>query len=182
MARRRRGRYGYGGYGWKLYVPVAQRRAEAARHMEQHFADGGVADPVRIDGRTIARSFWGRRWCEHLESFADYDNRLPRGRSYVRNGSVCHLEIGAGKITAKVAGTGSTKAAPSAAPMKGAVHGEATRTASTPERKASASGCRKRQAPGTSCASVATGNAPEKDKPNAKKSTAMPPTKAGDWS
>ena len=45
----------------------------------------------RIRGRTIARSFWGRGWCEHLESFSDYANRLPRGRTYVRNGSVCHL-------------------------------------------------------------------------------------------
>lgn len=105
MARRRRSRYGYGGFGWKPYVPVAQRRAKAARHMEKHFKNGEVADPVRIDGRTIARSFWGRRWCEHLESFADYENRLPRGRSYVRNGSVCHLEIHTGVIEAMVSGS-----------------------------------------------------------------------------
>ncbi|MDR1296720.1 MAG: hypothetical protein LBO05_04960 [Deltaproteobacteria bacterium] len=61
--------------------------------------------PVAIEGRTISRTFWGQRWCAHFESMADYENRLPRGRTYVRNGSVYHLEIGPGKISAKVAGS-----------------------------------------------------------------------------
>jgi len=61
--------------------------------------------PVEIDGRKIAKTFWGEAWCDHLESFSDYDNRLPRGRTYVRNGSVCHLEIKKGEVLAKVAGS-----------------------------------------------------------------------------
>ena len=66
---------------------------------------GKDVQPVRIEGRTIARSFWGKRWCEHLESFSDYANRLPRGRTYVRNGLVCHLEIHPGRIDAMVSGS-----------------------------------------------------------------------------
>jgi hypothetical protein len=65
----------------------------------------GLHRPVVIEGRTISRTFWGQRWCAHFESMADYENRLPRGRTYVRNGSVYHLEIGPGKISAKVAGS-----------------------------------------------------------------------------
>jgi uncharacterized Zn finger protein len=61
--------------------------------------------PVEIEGRKIARTFWGEAWCDHLESFSDYENRLPRGRTYVRNGSVCHLEIREGEVQAKVAGS-----------------------------------------------------------------------------
>ncbi|HEY3490179.1 MAG TPA: SWIM zinc finger family protein [Candidatus Deferrimicrobiaceae bacterium] len=61
--------------------------------------------PVHIAGRKIAESFWGKAWCDHMESFGDYVNRLPRGRSYVRNGSVCHLEIRGGLITAIVSGS-----------------------------------------------------------------------------
>jgi uncharacterized Zn finger protein len=61
--------------------------------------------PVVIEGRKIARTFWGRAWCDHLESFSDYSNRLPRGRTYVRNGSICHLVIDKGKIEALVSGT-----------------------------------------------------------------------------
>ncbi|MDE0459111.1 MAG: hypothetical protein OXI15_17580, partial [Chromatiales bacterium] len=61
--------------------------------------------PIEIEGRAIARSFWGKRWCEHLESFSDYANRLPRGRTYVRNGSVCHLAIRTGRIDAIVSGS-----------------------------------------------------------------------------
>lgn len=61
--------------------------------------------PLTIEGRTIARSFWGKRWCSHLESYSDYANRLPRGRTYARSGAVGHLEIHAGRIEAAVKGS-----------------------------------------------------------------------------
>ena len=66
---------------------------------------GKPIQPVEIEGRTIARSFWGKGWCDHLESFSDFANRLPRGRRYVRNGSVCHLEIRPGHVEAIVSGS-----------------------------------------------------------------------------
>ena len=66
---------------------------------------GKDIQPIEIEGRAIARSFWGKRWCEHLESFSDYANRLPRGRTYARNGSVCHLAIRTGRIDAIVSGS-----------------------------------------------------------------------------
>lgn len=53
----------------------------------------------------MAQGFWGRRWCEHLESFSEYAARLAHGRAYVRNGSVCHLAIDAGGIDAMVVGS-----------------------------------------------------------------------------
>jgi uncharacterized Zn finger protein len=101
------GRYGngYGYGGWAPYVPVAQRRQQAEKKMGALRKKGVNIQPVTIDGRKIARSFWGEAWCEHLESFSDFENRLPRGRSYVRNGSVCHMAVAKGKIEAKVAGS-----------------------------------------------------------------------------
>jgi uncharacterized Zn finger protein len=93
------------GWGWRPYVPVGQRRAQAFLEMEKLRKKGENIQPVAIAGRQIARTFWGRSWCEHLEKFSDYENRLPRGRTYVRNGSVCHLEIKPGKIAAKVSGS-----------------------------------------------------------------------------
>lgn len=90
---------------WSPYVPVARRRANALRKMEKLRKKGKDIQPVEIEGRTIARSFWGRGWCDHLESFSDYENRLPRGRTYVRNGSVCHLSIQPGRIEAIVSGS-----------------------------------------------------------------------------
>jgi len=95
----------YWGYGWRPYVPVAERRRKATLQMEKLRKKGKAVSPVRIEGRQIARTFWGKAWCEHLEKFSDYENRLPRGRSYVRNGSVCHLDIRKGEIQAKVAGS-----------------------------------------------------------------------------
>jgi uncharacterized Zn finger protein len=84
---------------------VAKRRAKALKQMQKLRKKGKKIDPVEIDGRTIARSFWGKAWCNHLESFSDFSNRLPRGRTYARNGSVCHLEILPGKIKAIVSGS-----------------------------------------------------------------------------
>ena len=90
---------------WAPYVPVAQQRARARREMDKLKKKGKHVQPVEIEGRTIARSFWGKAWCDHLESFSDFANRLPRGRRYVRNGSVCHLEIRPGHVEAIVSGS-----------------------------------------------------------------------------
>ena len=93
------------GWGYRPYVPVARRRAQAMVRMEKLRKKGADIQPVRIEGRKIAHTFWGQAWCQHLEKFSDYSNRLPRGRTYVRNGSVCHLDVQKGKIEAKVSGS-----------------------------------------------------------------------------
>ncbi len=92
-------------WGWPRYVPVAERRAKAALQMLARRKKGIIDQPVVIEGRKIARTFWGEAWCSHLEKFSDYENRLPRGRTYVRNGSVCHLTISKGKVEALVIGS-----------------------------------------------------------------------------
>jgi hypothetical protein len=91
--------------GWPLYVPVAERRKKAAREMEKLRKKGHLVAPVVLEGRTIARTFWGKAWCDNLESYRDYDSRLPRGRSYVRNGAVIDLQILPLEIRAMVSGS-----------------------------------------------------------------------------
>ena len=92
-------------YGYQPYVPVAQRQAEAAMAMAKLARAGKKISPVVIQGRNIATTFWGIAWCENLESYSDFANRLPRGRTYARNGSVVHLEIGKGQIASMVRGS-----------------------------------------------------------------------------
>lgn len=92
-------------YGWAPYVTVAERRAKARKQMEKLKKKGLAVQPVETGGRKIATSFWGKGWCDHMESFSDFENRLPRGRTYVRNGSVCHLAIESGQIKAIVSGS-----------------------------------------------------------------------------
>jgi len=99
---------GYGWYewsGWRPYVTVAERRRSAAREMAKLRRKGRPVSPVIIDGRTIARTFWGQAWCENLERYSDFSNRLPRGRTYVRNGSVLDLQIAPGEVQALVSGS-----------------------------------------------------------------------------
>jgi uncharacterized Zn finger protein len=84
---------------------VHERRQQAAQEARRFAKNGHVLSPVAIEGRTIAQSFWGKAWCENLESYRDYESRLPRGRSYVRHGAVIDLKIASGQITALVCGT-----------------------------------------------------------------------------
>lgn len=92
-------------WGWKPYVPVAERRRKAMREMEKRRKHGNAVSPVIIEGRTIVKTFWGKAWCENLERYSDFANRLPRGRTYVRNGSVIDLQIDSGTIHALVSGS-----------------------------------------------------------------------------
>lgn len=92
-------------WGYKPYVPVAQRRANAAKQVKLLSKKGQTVSPVVIEGRRIAASFWGKAWCDNLERYSDYASRLPRGRTYVRNGSVVHLAIFEGSVEALVSGS-----------------------------------------------------------------------------
>ena len=92
-------------YGFKPYVSVGARRAQAARELAKLQKKGRKISPIVIEGRTIAGTFWGEAWCDNLERYSDFANRLPRGRSYVRNGSVVDLQVGPGSVTALVSGS-----------------------------------------------------------------------------
>ncbi len=105
--------------GFKPYVPVAERRKSAEQAMGRMRRSGVTLQPVTIEGRHIAQTFWGKAWCDHLESYSDFENRLPRGRTYVRNGSVCHLEILRGRINAKVQGSSMYDVAVDIRPLPG---------------------------------------------------------------
>ena len=85
--------------------PWHERRREAAKKLAKLKKKGQSVSPVTIEGRAIAKSFWGKSWCTNLERYSDYENRLPRGRTYVRNGSVVDLQIAKGKVSAVVSGS-----------------------------------------------------------------------------
>lgn len=94
-------------WNYRPYVSVAQRRANAAKEIRRIEKEGKEIEPLgELSHRLkIATSFWGRAWCDHLEALGDYENRLPRGRTYVRNGSVQHLSMERGRIESLVQGS-----------------------------------------------------------------------------
>jgi uncharacterized Zn finger protein len=87
------------------YVSVADRQKEAAREVARLKKKGQEITPVVITGQKISQSVWGKAWCANLERYSDFESRLPRGRSYVRNGSVIHLKIKRGQVLAMVSGS-----------------------------------------------------------------------------
>ncbi|MEY4582537.1 MAG: hypothetical protein RL701_7240 [Pseudomonadota bacterium] len=95
-------------YDYPAYVPVAKRLANGKKKLEQLAKKRGrPLAPVAVERKhkLIANSFWGKAWCEQLALHSDYASRLPRGRTYVRNGSVLDLHISRGKVEAYVAGS-----------------------------------------------------------------------------
>jgi uncharacterized Zn finger protein len=105
-------------FGWKPYVSVAERRKKAAREVTKLHKKGKTGAPVVVQGRTLATTFWGKAWCSNLESYSDYANRLPRGRTYVRNGSVVDLPVSGGEIRALVIGSQLYKVTVKVSPLQ----------------------------------------------------------------
>lgn len=83
-----------------------KRKSEASRVSAEK--KGKRLEPVVIQGRNIAKSWWGRAWCDNLERYADYESRLSRGKRYVKTGAVIDLSITKGRIQAKVQGSRKT--------------------------------------------------------------------------
>jgi uncharacterized Zn finger protein len=92
-------------FDWKPYVPVAKRRERAARWVAQLKLEGKTVSPVTAARGSIAKTYWGKAWCQNLERYSDYATRLPRGRTYLRNGSVIDLKIEEGEVVAQVMGS-----------------------------------------------------------------------------
>lgn len=63
--------------------------------------------PVQVTGK-LAKSWWAQAWNRNLESYADYENRIGRGRSYLRKGYVLDLQISPGLVQAQVQGSRAT--------------------------------------------------------------------------
>lgn len=105
--------------GWKPYVSAAEHRKKAEKAAAKARKTGASLSPVAASRGTIARTFWGKAWCDNLERYSDYANRLPRGRTYVRNGSVIDLKISAGEVQAQVMGSSLYKVAVSVTAVPG---------------------------------------------------------------
>ena len=92
-------------YEWHPYVSAAERRRKALETILEMKKAGRELSPVEVASRKIASTFWGDAWCRNLESYSDYANRLPRGRTYLRNRSVIDLQIEARRVRALVSGS-----------------------------------------------------------------------------
>ncbi len=82
-----------------------ERIVDAAKKQQALEKKGQRLAPVVLQGFAIASTFWGKAWCKNIESYHDYSNRLPRGRSYVRSNSVIDLQITPGVVQAQVMGS-----------------------------------------------------------------------------
>lgn len=91
-------------YGYPEYVSVEEKKAKANRTVKALKKKNPNIQPIIIEGRTLANSWWGKSWNKNLENYADYDNRIQRGRSYIRHNCVVDLQISKGNVEALVQG------------------------------------------------------------------------------
>jgi uncharacterized Zn finger protein len=101
-------------------VSAAERRRQAARESAKLAKKGRSLQPIILERSKIANTFWGKAWCENLERYSDYANRLPRGRSYLRSGSVIDLQIMRGAVYALVSGSRVYEVEVNVAPVQSA--------------------------------------------------------------
>ena len=94
-------------YGFPRYVSVGEKRAKAQHKLKQLQKKNPGIRPIVIDGNKLAHTWWGKAWNKNLECYADYSNRIGRGRSYVRHGAVLDLKIEPAKVKALVQGARS---------------------------------------------------------------------------
>ena len=100
---------GYGNYGgFGEYESKAEKLAKSKRKIGALKKKNPNIEPILIEGRLLAKTWWGKAWNTNLEKYSDLSNRLERGRSYVRNGSIIDLQVQAGYITAQIMGSGSS--------------------------------------------------------------------------
>lgn len=104
----RNDRYSHRYESYSLYPKSkskGERADDAAKKRKALEKKGAKLSPVILEGSAIASTFWGKAWCKNIESYHDYENRLPRGRSYVRSSSVIDLQIEPGLVRAQVMGS-----------------------------------------------------------------------------
>lgn len=94
-------------YEFPEYVPVAERKRKAQKAVDKLKKKNPDIAPIIIEGRKLAKTWWGAAWNDNLESYSDYANRIGRGRSYVRNGAVLDLQIYRNRVIALVQGSSS---------------------------------------------------------------------------
>lgn len=92
-------------WGFPEYVSVAEKKARAAKKLKELLKKRPDLKPVILEGKALARTWWGKAWNGNLERYADYDNRIGRGRSYLRHGAVLHLHIDEGEVKSLVQGS-----------------------------------------------------------------------------
>ncbi|MDR2351691.1 MAG: hypothetical protein LBF22_00780, partial [Deltaproteobacteria bacterium] len=87
---------------FRTYETVADKRAKAEKLVRELSLKGTEVKPVRLAGEPIAREFWGKCWCFHFSRLPEFSKVLFKGKSYIRNNAICHLDIQKCHIEAKV--------------------------------------------------------------------------------
>ena len=89
---------------WDYYSYKPRKPVDIGAKLEKLRKKNPNINPVVIEGK-LAKTWWAQAWNKNLEGYADYSNRIGRGRSYVKSGAVLDLSIDSGEVSALVQGS-----------------------------------------------------------------------------
>lgn len=92
-------------WGYGNYVPAAVKKARLEKKLERMKKKNADLAPIQVSSRKLANTWWGIAWNTNLERYADYENRIDRGKTYLRSGAVLDLRIESGKVHGLVQGS-----------------------------------------------------------------------------
>lgn len=93
-------------YSYDDFEDRAAAKARTKLKVEKRRQKGEPLTPVVPRAKQgLSTTFWGKAWNRNLEAYSDFSNRLPRGRTYLRQGAVMDLTIEQGEITSTVMGS-----------------------------------------------------------------------------
>lgn len=92
---------------WWSYQDVEEAKERVQREIAKRVRRGERFEALAAPAgkKNLCATFWGQAWCRNLETYQQYESRLPRGRSYLRQGNVYNLAIEPGVVSAVVAGS-----------------------------------------------------------------------------
>lgn len=95
----------YGGFA--PYQTIDELRNKNIKKKITYIKKHPDANPIVLTG-TLGKTWWGKAWNQNLERYADYANRLPRGKRYIKAESIFDFSIEQGYVKGIVAGSGRT--------------------------------------------------------------------------
>lgn len=98
--------YNYYGRANMHYRKVDEKKQLGDAYIKRMLKKGYDIQPVSViaTGRKVTTTWWGKAWCDNLEKYADEENRISRGKTYLKDGFVLDLHIDKGEVTAIVQG------------------------------------------------------------------------------
>lgn len=87
------------------YQTIDELKTKNIKKKKTYLKKHPDASPIVLEGK-LGKTWWGKSWNQNLERYADYENRLGRGKKYIKAEAILDFHIEEGRIYGEIAGSG----------------------------------------------------------------------------